>query len=31
MNKERVVFFEKKKQKTFDCAVADSPEAYAKE
>jgi hypothetical protein len=31
MNKERVFFFEKKKQKTFDGAVADSPEAYAKE
>jgi hypothetical protein len=28
--KDRKVFFsEEKKQKTFDCAVADSPEAYA--
>jgi hypothetical protein len=24
-----VFFFEKKNQKTFDCAVADPPEAYA--
>jgi hypothetical protein len=29
--KEKVFFFEKKKQKTFICAVADWPAAHAKE